>query len=129
MKLLKDAAFIWTMIVGVSSGVVTFLYQQHIFLLEHMIDIGLLALTLITTAILYFLFTQLNKAVIAGFNQISENQLRSDVDRFFKAHKDDKFLTEDEAKYLHNLKDKVEALGINSYTLRQIQHLSKIPIK
>lgn len=128
MEFLRNAVFIWTTLAAISSGTASFLYREQVLLFEHLVDVGLFALTLITTLILYFLFLSLQREVQQGFADISENQLRSDVDRFHKAHINDPSLSEDEAKYLYRLKDKVADQNINSFTERQLTELSQIPI-
>jgi hypothetical protein len=56
-------------------------------------------------------------------NEIQKNLVRADVDRWYKDHINAESLSQDELKYLHFLKNKLEKYKVNSFSQSQINKL------
>ena len=55
--------------------------------------------------------------------QIRIKQVKTEVDLLFRYLRDNKTITEDEAKYIYEVDECRKELGVNSFTERKIKHL------
>lgn len=55
--------------------------------------------------------------------ELRKDTIEGKVDAFFRYHKDDEYITADDAKYLYKLKEQMDIYDINGFTKRKISHL------
>lgn len=134
IKKLKEIMFVWGTLSAIVGSSIIYLQEYHNLLIMHTIEIGLIALTIVSSAVVWFSLStktqvtddkvdNLKKQVTEELTSIQKDMIRSDVDRWYKDHKDDNELSDDELKYLHYLKNKLEKHNVNSFSQSQVNKL------
>lgn len=127
IQFLKNAVFLWSLLSSIVAGTAYYLTLHEAFIEAHALAIAVLCLMLTSSLLTYYTFsTRVKEAELKfydGIRQLQIAQLKSDVDRYFKDHKDSKALSEDEAQYLYMLEERRQEYGVNSFTQRKIQNL------
>lgn len=133
IKVIKNAVFLWGVVSAIVTGSIYYVNAYKDLIVNHPLELGMLVLIVSSSLITYFTFSnrvkKIESRVEKGFDALHIAQLKSDVDRFFKDHKEDKFLTEDDAAYLYMLRDKLTQYGVNSFSQRKVENLLKKDIK
>jgi hypothetical protein len=133
-KCLKELVFVWGTISAFVGGSIFYFNEYYSLFIMHSTELGLVGLTIFTSAVIWFTLSKKNEATDDNIKQlkqevhtelssIQKDLVRSDVDRWYKDHKDAKALTDDELKYLHYLKTKLEKYGVNSFSQSQVNRL------
>ena len=134
IKKLKEIMFLWGTLSAIVGSSIFYLQEYHNLLIMHTIELGLVALTIVSSAVVWFSLStktqvtddkvdNLKKQVTEELTSIQKDMIRSDVDRWYKDHKDDDVLSDDELKYLHYLKNKLEKHKVNSFSQSQVNKL------
>lgn len=127
--LLKSGVAVWgSLTAATATAVATYNDCSECFEM-YKVEIGLAVLTVVTSMFIWFLVKAMVNEVYSELNSIQRAMLRGDVDRFFKDHKDDKSLTEDEAEYVYMLRDKLIYHKVNSFTQRKVDALLRKDIQ
>ena len=134
IKKLKDVVFVWGTLSAIVGSLIFYLQEYHNLLIMHTVELGLVALTIVSSAVVWFTLStktqvtddkvdNLKKDVTEELSNIQKDMIRSDVDRWYKDHKDDDSLSDDELKYLYYLKNKLEQYKVNSFSQSQVNKL------
>lgn len=130
---LKNAVFLWSVVSAIVSGSIYYVASYKDLIVTHPLELGMLVLIVASSLITYFTFSsRVNKIecrVESGFDALHISQLKTDIDRFFKDHKEDKYLSEDDAAYLYMLRDRLAHYKVNSFSQRKVESLLKKDIK
>ncbi len=130
---LKTIVFLWTVVSAIISGSIYYIATYKDLIVTHPLELGMLVLIVASSLITYFTFSdRVNKIecrVERGFDALHISQLKTDIDRFFKDHKEDTHLSEDDAAYLYMLRDKLTHYRVNSFSQRKVETLLKKDIK
>ncbi|RUM90711.1 MAG: hypothetical protein DSZ27_08450 [Thiomicrospira sp.] len=130
---LRDMVFIWGTLSAIFIWAAKYYEGCEDCFGLYQVEMGLAVLTVVTSMIIWFVFThkieRVNVKVEDGLKSVHIALLKSDVDRFYKDHKGDEFLIEDDAKYLYMLKDKLGYYGVNSFTQRKVDFLLQKDIR
>ena len=134
VKCIKDIVFLWGTITAFIGGSIFYFNEYYNLFIMHSTELGLVGLTIFTSAVIWFTLSKKNEAtdnnikelkqeVHKELSSIQKDMVRSDVDRWYKDHKDEESLTDDELKYLHYLKTKLEKHNVNSFSQSQVKRL------
>lgn len=134
VKKLKDVVFVWGILSAIVGSSIIYLQEYHNLLIMHTVELGLVALTIVSSAVVWFSLStktqvtddkvdNLKKQVTEELTSIQKDMIRSDVDRWYKYHKEDISLSDDELKYLHYLKNRLEKHNVNSFSQSQVNKL------
>ncbi|WEJ62164.1 hypothetical protein [Thiomicrorhabdus lithotrophica] len=133
IQFLKNAVFLWSLLVSFISGSIFYINEYSDFVTTHPVEVGIVALLLITWAATHFSFSSKVKTVEvkldSGLHTLRVSILKAEVDRYYKCHKDSDSLSEDEGKYLYVLQKEMKELGVNSFTQRKVDSLLAKDIK
>ncbi len=127
INFLKNAVFLWGLLTSIVSGSIYYLSMHEVFITMHPLSVAILSLMLVSSLLMYFTFSmrvrEVELKVDKGVRSLQVSQLKSDVDRYFKDHKDDASLVVDEAQYLYMLEERRQEYSVNSFTQRKIKML------
>lgn len=133
VKTLRDVVFVWGTLSALFVGGLSYFHECGDCLELYAVEIGLGVLSVVTSAIIWYVMTrrmqQVENKVDHGIESLQVRQIKSDVDRFFKDHKDDQYLSEDDMQYVYTLDEERKACGINSYTQRKLEHLKSKQVR
>jgi len=135
-KNLKDIVFLWGTLSAIVGGSIIYFNEYFDLFIMHPTESGLIALTIITSAIIWFSLSSktavtdkkldnLKEDITQELSSIQKDMLRSDVDRWYKDHINNESLSDDELKYLHYLKSKLIKHQVNSFSESKINKLMK----
>ncbi len=127
INFLKNAVFLWGLLTSVVSGSIYYFSMHEVFITMHPLSVAILSLMLVSSLLMYFTFSmrvrEVELRVDKGVRSLQVSQLKSDVDRYFKDHKDDASLAVDEVQYLYMLEERRQEYSVNSFTQRKIKML------
>lgn len=133
-KCIREIVFLWGTFSAFVAGSILYFNEYFNLFIMHSTEFGLIGLTIVTSAIIWFSLSKKTEATDANIkelksnvhdelNEIQKNLVRADVDRWYKDHINDDSLSQDELKYLHFLKNKLEKYKVNSFSQSQINKL------
>ena len=135
-KSVKDIVFLWGTFSAVVGGSILYFNEYFNLFIMHSTEIGLIALTIVTSAIIWYSLSNktavtekkldnLKDNITQELSSIQRDMLRSDVDRWYKDHINNDRLSDDELKYLHYLKSKLVKHKVNSFSESKVNKLLK----
>lgn len=133
-KCIREIVFLWGTFSAFVAGSILYFNEYFNLFIMHSTEFGLIGLTIVTSAIIWFSLSKKTEATDANIkelksnvhnelNEIQKNLVRADVDRWYKDHINAESLSQDELKYLHFLKNKLEKYKVNSFSQSQINKL------
>ena len=139
-KALKDLTYIWGTLTASVAAIIYYLQEHQDLIWLNSTELGMLFLVIITSAIIWVgvehkakrtetKVDHLESKVDDSMNALQRALLRMDVDRFYKDHRDDETLTDDQMKYVYMLRDKLIHHNVNSFSQRKVDELLTKPIK
>lgn len=135
-KNLKDIVFVWGTLSAIVGSSIMYFNEYYNLFIMHSTEVGLVGLTIITSAIIWFSLScktkntdkkldNLKVDITQELSSIQKDMLRSDVDRWYKDHMKNESLSDDELKYLHYLKSKLIKHKVNSFSESKVNKLLK----
>jgi uncharacterized membrane protein YgaE (UPF0421/DUF939 family) len=133
-KCIREIVFLWGTFSAFVAGSIYYFNEHYNLFIMHSTELGLVGLTIATSGMVWFTLSKKTEATDANIkelksnvhdelNEIQKNLVRADVDRWYKDHINSESLSQDELKYLHFLKNKLEKYKVNSFSQSQINKL------
>lgn len=133
IQLLKNAVFMWGLLVSIVSGTAFYVTKYSEFITTHPLELGIIALIFTLSLRTHLMVSTKVSAVEVkvddGIKSLRVSLIKSSISAFYRCHKDKSTLSEDEGKQLYDLHEEMKSLGVNSYNEHRIDELKKIPIK